>query len=400
VRPPTILDAWREARQAWPGVVVGEGEFADWVRARREREEAEGASLAWHDLYLACACARGDPAALAAFDATFLPEVDKAVKRIRGSVPPPDEVRQVLRERLFVAQPGGRPKIAEYSGRGPLRTWVRMAALRTGINLAIQVGREVPFESDALTFLVGTGDDPELGYLKRVYTSEFRAAFDEAFGKLDARERSLLRYAFGEGLSVDAVGGIYGVHRATAARWIAKAHETLVDLVKKGIRARLAVSQMPCPTLHASRLIVDERRDVAPRLRRDLPGPRGDVASESTVVMRPRGLRREGQSARLAIGQREGERFRLSPVLLGLDGRRAIGAAHRHGELVQREAPCVRDVHQDGVRTDEQAAREVVAHEVVHVTQRLRGEAEWRNDAGADVTRGRRRRQEIDLHAP
>jgi RNA polymerase sigma-70 factor (ECF subfamily) len=240
--PEGIFDAWRTARQAWPGVVVEESEFADWVHARHEDGE-RAANLAWHDLYLACACARGDAAALAAFDAAFLPEVDEAVKRIGGTVPPPDEVRQVLREKLFVAQPGARPKIAEYSGRGPLRTWVRVAALRTGLNLAIQVGREVPFESVALTFLVGSGDDPELAYLKRVYTRELRAAFDEAFARLASRERNLLRYAFGEGLSVDAVGGIYGVHRATAARWITKAHENLVDLVKKGLRARLGASQ-------------------------------------------------------------------------------------------------------------------------------------------------------------
>ena len=41
----------------------------------------------------------------------------------------------------------------------------------------------------------------------------------EAFAALESRERNLLRYALGDGLSVDAIGTLYRVHRATAARW-------------------------------------------------------------------------------------------------------------------------------------------------------------------------------------
>ena len=159
-------------------------------------------------------------------------DVDVALRRVAGSVAP-DEVKQLVRHRLFVGPPGGAPKILEYAGRGRLRTWVRVAATRIALNLVESNGRERPLDNDAIAHLIGAGEDPELGYLKRRYAAEFRAAFGEAFNALETRDRNLLRYAFGEGLSVDAVGALYGVHRATAARWITKAHGSLVDQMQQ-----------------------------------------------------------------------------------------------------------------------------------------------------------------------
>src|SRR5262249_38270957 len=151
---------------------------------------------------------RGDAAALAAFEEAFFTEVDLAARRVGGAGPSPDELRQVLRHRLFVAEPGARPKIVEYSGRGALRIWVRIAALRTALNSAVKEAGEGALETDALAILVGAGDDPELTYMKRVYTDAFKRAFDDAFAELESRERNLLRYAFGNGLTVDAIGAM------------------------------------------------------------------------------------------------------------------------------------------------------------------------------------------------
>jgi RNA polymerase sigma-70 factor (ECF subfamily) len=178
---------------------------------------------------------------LYAFDRHFLPQVDAAVSRVRGVAT--DEVRQALRHKLFVADAGERPKILEYSGRGELRTWVRMAATRTALNMAARAARELPVEQDALAFIVGGGEDPELQFLKRRYASEFKEAFADAFAALGSRERNLLRYAFGRGLSVDEIGPLYGVHRATAARWIAKAHANLVTHLRRTMMAKLHVSK-------------------------------------------------------------------------------------------------------------------------------------------------------------
>jgi RNA polymerase sigma-70 factor (ECF subfamily) len=109
------------------------------------------------------------------------------------------------------------------------------------LTLATRGSREVPVDTETLAMLVGGSNDPEVAYLKRVYTGEFRAAFESAFAELGARDRNLLRYAFVEGLTIDGIGALYKVHRATAARWIVKAHGELGAKVKAGLLARLGV---------------------------------------------------------------------------------------------------------------------------------------------------------------
>jgi RNA polymerase sigma-70 factor (ECF subfamily) len=238
-----LLRAWHLARAAWPGVEVSAHDFGAYLAEKSAADPGAGAVHAT-DLYLALACARGDPAALASFERSFFPEVDAAVRRVRGDAPPASELRQVLRHHFFVASPGERPKVCEYTGRGALKIWVRIAAVRTALNLAVREAREVAFENDAMAFLVGSGEDPELAYLKRLYTHAFKEAFADAFLTLAPRERSLLRYAFGEGLTVDAIGAIYGVHRATAARWVSRALEHLVTAMKKALAGRVGVKDV------------------------------------------------------------------------------------------------------------------------------------------------------------
>ena len=154
-----------------------------------------------------------------------------------------EDVAREVRHRLLIGDTGEVPKIASYTGRGELRAWVRIAASRTALNLAKRAAREQPFAVDVLTFLVGTGDDPEMAYFKRMYTEQFRLAFAEAFAVLEDREKTLVRYAFGDEMTVDQVGAVYRVHRATAARWMAKAHAKLVSKLRAALVRRLGVGK-------------------------------------------------------------------------------------------------------------------------------------------------------------
>src|ERR1700722_16416899 len=146
-------EGWLEARAAWPGVNVGEAEFTAYVEERRDSSKVGGehAAVRSGDLYLACACARGDAAALLAFERAFFGDIERSLKRRGGAgLPPRDEVEQLVRHRLFVADDGARPRIAEYSGRGDLRSWFRVTVSRMVLNLAMRPGPEIPFENDLL----------------------------------------------------------------------------------------------------------------------------------------------------------------------------------------------------------------------------------------------------------
>ena len=64
-----------------------------------------------------------------------------------------------------------------------------------------------------------------------------------ALSRLGDRERTLLRLHVGERMSIDHLGAMYRVNRATAARWIAAARESLVEGARGEIRARLRLGE-------------------------------------------------------------------------------------------------------------------------------------------------------------
>jgi RNA polymerase sigma-70 factor, ECF subfamily len=84
---------------------------------------------------------------------------------------PVDELQQMLREKLFLPRAELPPKIAEYSGRGDLRNWVRVVISRTLVDLA-RGRREVPVQDEVMVDLAaGPLADPELEHLKQVCTA-------------------------------------------------------------------------------------------------------------------------------------------------------------------------------------------------------------------------------------
>ncbi len=201
------------------------------------------AKLRAADLYLACACAAGEDHALVAFDTEFGRDIDLAIARSGNVDLSKDEFRQLLRNKLFVPRPGKRPKIADYAGRGDLRSWVRVTALRMIVDIVrSRAGdREIPVDSDMLSSIPAQTDDPELEYIQRVYKTEFKDALQDGFAALTPRERNLLRHQVLHGLNIDQVGALYHVHRTTAFRWIEKARKSLLRETRKALMSRLRV---------------------------------------------------------------------------------------------------------------------------------------------------------------
>ncbi|MCH9680170.1 MAG: sigma-70 family RNA polymerase sigma factor, partial [Deltaproteobacteria bacterium] len=195
------------------------------------------------DLFLAASCAAGNAMALAQFEERFDVEVRTALARYRDKVVEED-FRQALREKLFVTASERPPGISQYAGRGELRYWVKMTIVRALTDWMRRRNvrrREVTMSEQTIDVLLAPTTDPEIEYLKSMYRAEFRSALAETLEQLETRERNLLRYSVADGLSIDEIGVIYRVHRSTAARWLNKARDTLIDGVSERLRRRLAV---------------------------------------------------------------------------------------------------------------------------------------------------------------
>ena len=79
--------------------------------------------------------------------------------------------------------------------------------------------------------------DPEASYLKQRYREAFRAAFELAAKSLSSEERNILRFRLQEGLQVDQIAALYGVHRVTMARRIRAIRDALLRRTRENLAA-------------------------------------------------------------------------------------------------------------------------------------------------------------------
>ncbi|MFZ6177621.1 sigma factor-like helix-turn-helix DNA-binding protein [Nannocystis pusilla] len=242
-----LRNRWDEARTPWPGVHIEREAFVAHCQSLLPDEPAAAveavAGLHVVDLYLAYACAVPvDSLAVRLFEDRCLAEGAEALKSIDADPSFADEVRQIVRQRLLVGTEDGGPRLLEYAGRGPLAAWVRITLVRAGLTLRRQRGREQRRLGDLQDAAPASTGDPELDYLRVRYRVEFEQAFRDACGRLPERERAVLRLAVIDGLSVDRIGLVYGVHKATAARWLTRARGLLFEETRRLLTAALGLS--------------------------------------------------------------------------------------------------------------------------------------------------------------
>lgn len=256
----SALDA---GRAAWPDVPLDPLEFAAHLAARVPEAPPDLAAaigeLHAADLYLACACARGEPRALACFDDHFMAAVGRTWGGRHRLADFADEVRQALRVRLLVAEGGAPPRIAGYSGRGPLAAWVRMAATRLGLDLRRRERPGARDDDDELT-LEARGDDPELEYLKTRYAAELTEALQTTLAALSARTANVLRLHYQAGMTVDAIGTMYRVSGRTVQRWLAEARRTILGETRRLLSERLGLTDSRLDSLIG---LVRSRLDIS-----------------------------------------------------------------------------------------------------------------------------------------
>lgn len=185
------------------------------------------------DLWLAHACASGDARSIRTFTARYEGDVRRALRGVRVAAMDVDDLAQEMARRMFA---GPNPKIAEYSGRGDLRAWVRIVAMRLALDFVrVKKGTERPAGDDPrLAALQASAEDvPDQAYFRRRYRKEVSEAITRAARELDVEVRNALHEHYVRGLTVDQIAAIHGIHRATAARRVQRAREMLVACVRQ-----------------------------------------------------------------------------------------------------------------------------------------------------------------------
>lgn len=233
---------WERGRAAYPRVALSLADFA----GHAERVVKAGPPLAHaDDLYLACACALGVPEALAAFEG-LLTDVPAWVRRVQSSPDGVDEVRQHLRERLLVAPAGERPRIAEYGGAGPLRSWLRVATARIAMNLRRNRDDRpmAPLDHAACDepALAALSLEPELRMLRGEHQDTLRLVMRDAFVRLSPEERTALRMQYVARMTNVQIATALRVHRLTVGRLLNQARTSMLGETRRLLGERLRLS--------------------------------------------------------------------------------------------------------------------------------------------------------------
>lgn len=238
-----LEDARERGLRAWPGVALEPGAFA----AHLAECLPQGADLQeWlgradvEGLYLACGCADHVPEALLAFERQILSQVPLFLARLAQPEAFVEEVLQLLRVRLFV---GERPRIAEFRGQGRVGGWVRVVAVRAGLELLRRQGRWPEAAADAEDKALTLGDDPELAYLKERSRGPFQDALRAAMAALSSEERNLLRLHFVDQQSIDRLAELFRIHRSTAARRLQQVRERVLTQVRQTLREQMRMGE-------------------------------------------------------------------------------------------------------------------------------------------------------------
>jgi RNA polymerase sigma-70 factor len=213
--PPSHLDdLYRQGRAAFVAAVARK-----WPELRAD------------ELYLAHAATKGDSAAIAEIDRTFISRVPRFMRAAGLDRISSDDVQQQLRERLFV-----RGKISLYSGRGSLEGWLRLSALRLARELSEAVRDHSQLQDHDRA---GLETEPELKVLRSRHGKIFKAALEEALSSLDDTQRNMLKLYFLDGLSSDAVAGLFKIDGSTVRRRLAACRKRLIDAVRARLKDEL-----------------------------------------------------------------------------------------------------------------------------------------------------------------
>jgi RNA polymerase sigma-70 factor (ECF subfamily) len=232
--------AWEAGRSVWPGVTLDRKRFGEFIASRELTSEmlADRAS----DLYIACACLEGTAGAAEAFRARYLGNLRAYLGTLAAGRDDDfvAEVGQRLAEKLLVGDKDQPPRLSAYAGRGPLEGWVRMAAMRTALDLVRRDPSNRHRDEELVDRALGSMDG-ELAFMKEQYRQHFIDAFRNALGSVSAQSRALLRLHYLEKVTTGALASLHGVSRPTIVRRLADAREEVLVAVSEHVRERLQV---------------------------------------------------------------------------------------------------------------------------------------------------------------
>jgi RNA polymerase sigma-70 factor (ECF subfamily) len=242
-----VADKHREAAAMWPQVSVPLGRFREVLEAGIAAGGTTLETIHAGDLYLVAAILAGDAAAVAVLENDVMGQVHGSIVRACKPNGNPEDTVQTTLAKLLTGPP--EPKLAQYTGKGPLVGWVRVIAVREALQAQRKTKKEVLGDEELLTGRGATAASVEMKMLKDIHGPSFGKAVQDAMRRLTSEQRALLRFSVRDGLTIDQIAPMLGIHRATAARRLEKARMDALAHTQAILRERHGLSDSEAKSL-------------------------------------------------------------------------------------------------------------------------------------------------------
>lgn len=239
----TVRRLYEQGALRWPRIALDFVVFEKYCSRVFDSQLPVDTTREASDLYLCCACMESNAEALRIIESEGLEVARAAIARVNRERDFVQEVLQEVWDRLLL---GPDAKIRQYSGRGPLLGWIRVAATRAALDRVRSRGARAKREVELSEQLAAHAPNPESFLTQAHYGPAFQVAIKRAVAALSPRERNVLRMHVTGGCGIDEIGRAYNKHRATAARWLDAARVRIYDSVRAELctpRSKLTESE-------------------------------------------------------------------------------------------------------------------------------------------------------------
>jgi RNA polymerase sigma-70 factor (ECF subfamily) len=208
------------------------------ILASEMRPAGMEAKIHYEDLFLATACAAGDRVAWECFADDYLPLLKSFALKACGNSSEGDDLAQEITAKLLKEK----NRLAGYNGRGSLASWLRVTVSHAAIDRFRRTNRLTsldsfdPHEAEALCQRSSRQEDGEI--LDARWGPVISKIAEDCLRALPARDRLLLSLYYLQNVPLRDIGRQFGVHEATASRWLDRLRNEIRKEVEQALRKK------------------------------------------------------------------------------------------------------------------------------------------------------------------
>lgn len=242
-----VLEAFERCLQRYPTVQLSFEVFqarVDEILSREMRLPDETSRLKafvqihHEDLFLAIACSRDDRVAWEHFADDYLPVLRHFAAQACGDPGEGEDLAQEITAKMLKEK----NRLAGYNGRCSLAGWLRVAVSHAAIDRFRRRQRQVSLEDlqerGIQIAVVDSGKQDEGEALDAQWGPVVSSVANEKISKLSARDRLLLGLYYLRGVPLKTIGRQFGIHEATASRWLERLRQEIRKQVEHELRKK------------------------------------------------------------------------------------------------------------------------------------------------------------------